>query len=455
MSLSIIILAAGRGKRMNSAKPKGMHTLGGKPLLSHIITTATQLKPDAIYVVIGHGSDQIREYFKDASIQWVEQTEQLGTGHAVQQVLPLLNPKHQVLILYGDAPLLSPQSLEKMNKTQADLTLLIAAVKNPHGLGRIVRNEKGDICKIVEEKDATLAEKNIHEIYSGIMSTSVLILNQWLPQLKTNNQQQEYYLPDVINLALNAKQSVSCLSVSEDEIIGINDKAQLARAERIYQLRLAEHLMQQGLQLMDPARFDLRGNLSFENDVCIDTNVILEGDVTLGAGVSIGPNCYLRNVTVSKNVYIKANSVIEDAIIEDNCIVGPFARIRPGTLLKSYAHVGNFVEIKQSTLGMGSKVNHLSYIGDSLIGAKVNIGAGTITCNYDGITKHQTIIEDGAFIGSNTSLVAPITIGANATIGAGSTLTQHAPADTLTLGRSKQVSVKNWKKRPLPKDKES
>lgn len=450
MALSVIILAAGRGSRMYSEKSKVMHCIAGKPMLGHVVDIAQTLSPDAIYGVVGHAQETIRAHFTSTPVHWIEQKEQLGTAHAVLQVLPYLDPSHQVLILYGDVPLLLPHTLQNLSQLKGDLNLIVAHVQNPQGLGRVIRNKAQDICKIIEEKDATLSEKNVHEIYSGILFTSVKLLNHWLPKVEANNHQREYYLPDIVNMALRSKQVVEVLVSSEEEILGINNKVQLAKAERVFQSRQSEQLMLQGLQLLDPARFDLRGELQFDKDVCIDVNVVLEGKIKLGEGGMIGPNCYLKDVITGKNVVIKSNCIIESAIIEDDCVVGPFARIRPDTHLKPRSHVGNFVEIKKSTLGEGAKVNHLSYIGDADIGPQVNVGAGTITCNYDGTHKHKIVIGEGAFIGSNTSLVAPITIGPRATIGAGSIITKNAPADALTLSRAPQMTVLGWKKKANP-----
>lgn len=449
MSLSVIILAAGLGTRMRSKKPKVLHLLAGKPLLEHVIARVQSLKPMEIFCVVGHGHEQIKSQLGHYPVQWVYQAEQLGTGHAVLQALPQVNSSNQVLVLYGDVPLITLESLrcliDSMEKNT--LSLLVANVANPAGLGRIVRDSAGQLQRIVEEKDATAIEKAIHEINIGVLVTSCQTLNRWLPHVTTKNNQHEYYLPDVVNLAVAAGESVAtCAALSEEEILGINTRAQLAALERVYQAQCADRLMAAGVSLADPARFDLRGNLLADEDVFIDSNVLFEGDVQIGSGSMVGPNNHIRNARIGKNVVIKANCVIEDAEIGDGCVIGPFARIRPQTVLKENVHVGNFVEVKKTVIGKDSKANHLTYLGDAVIGEKVNVGAGTITCNYDGVNKFQTIIEDGAFIGSNTSLVAPVRVGNNATIGAGSTITKEAPDEMLTLARSKQINIPGWKR---------
>lgn len=450
MKLSIIILAAGQGKRMFSAKPKVLHRLAGKPLLQHVIKQAQALQPENLCVIYGHGGDQVLDYFKDSTgITWIEQKEQLGTGHAVQQALPFLNGHHRVLILVGDAPLVSPETLSRLVETtqSSELGWVTALLQNPTGFGRIIRDHQRKPIAIVEEKDATDEQRAVREINTGICLIPVSELKRWVGALNNKNEQKEYYLTDVFSMAVDEGIPIqTILAQSETEVLGINDPVQLAYLERAYQHQQAERLMLAGLTLLDPKRFDLRGNLQFGKDVVIDINVLLEGEIVMGSNCYIGPNVILKNVKLGDHVRIEANSVMEDALVRENCVVGPFARIRPGTVLNRNARVGNFVEIKKSELGEGSKANHLTYLGDATIGKDVNIGAGTITCNYDGVYKHHTIIEDEVFIGSNTALVAPVKIERGATIGAGSTITRSAPANKLTLARSRQVTLDHWEK---------
>lgn len=455
MTLSVVILAAGRGTRMNSNKPKVMHLLAGKPLLEHVIQQVKRLSPAAIYCVVGHERQVVMDALSHYPVKWVVQETMLGTGHAVLQALPQIDPHHRVLVLYGDVPLISATTLQNLldSLEKQDLSLLTATVPDPHGLGRVVRDSVGKLLRIVEEKDATDEERLIQEINTGVLAAMPGVLGEWLPKVTAENKQNEYYLPDVVNLAIAAGRPVSsCVARTQEEVLGVNTRAQLAKAERAYQQHCAEKVMQAGVSLTDPARFDLRGELVAGEDVVIESNVLLEGHVVLGAGTMIAPNNLIKNSRIGQRVVIKANCVIEDADIGDDCVIGPFARIRPKTVLESKVHIGNFVEVKQTKVGAGSKANHLSYLGDALIGEQVNIGAGTITCNYDGVNKHQTIIEDGAFIGSNTALVAPVRVGVNATIGAGSTITKEAPDDMLTVARSRQTQVTSWKR---PKKEES
>jgi bifunctional UDP-N-acetylglucosamine pyrophosphorylase / glucosamine-1-phosphate N-acetyltransferase len=451
MTLTIVILAAGQGKRMRSNLPKVLHRLAGKTILEHVIDTAAQLAPQRPPIVVyGHQGDAVRHALANVNANWVEQTEQLGTGHALQQALPQLTPDGRVLVLYGDVPLISQNTLSNfITRTPANAVGIITAeLTNPHGLGRIIRDEKNNIIDIIEEKDATKEERAIQEINSGIYLIPARYLQQWLSKLHNKNAQQEYYLTDIIKMAVH--ENIPIHSEHPDhyeEILGVNDRLQLAALERFYQRQQAEKLMRQGVTLRDPARFDLRGELTIGQDVVVDINVIVEGRVTIGNHCTIGPNCILRNVVLGDHVEIKANSFIDGAEIATHCTIGPFARIRPGTILASHVEVGNFAEIKNSLVGQASKIHHVSYIGDSEIGKQVNIGAGTITCNYDGVNKHRTVIGDNAFIGSNTEIVAPVRIGEGAMIGAGSTITEDAPAHQLTLARAKQCTVEGWKRK--------
>lgn len=450
MTLHIIILAAGKGTRMHSKLPKVMHKLGGKPLLEHVIKTAETLQPEKIHVVYGADGDLIRKHFTQGNINWVEQQQRLGTGHAVMQALPYIEHSSQVLILYGDVPLLTEETLKQLIKNMPEngLGLLSAEFSDPTGFGRIVRDDTSSVTAIIEHKDATLRQQQIKEINTGILVTTTKILRNYLPRLQKSNAQGEYYLTDIIAMLHADNVPIYCLLADNpEEVVGINDQKQLAKLERQYQKKLADNLMSCGLVLMDPERFDVRGDLTVGNDVTIDINVVIEGQVAIGSGTTIGFNNFLKNVRIGENVTIKANCVIEDAVISDNCIVGPFTHLRSHTFLDESVHIGNFVEIKNSKVGKKSKANHLSYLGDSIIGSKVNIGAGTITCNYDGVAKYQTIIEDGVFVGSNTSLVAPVTLGENTVIGAGSVITVNTPRDKLTLARAKQVTVDGWQRK--------
>ncbi|MES2141859.1 MAG: bifunctional UDP-N-acetylglucosamine diphosphorylase/glucosamine-1-phosphate N-acetyltransferase GlmU [Pseudomonadota bacterium] len=448
--LNIIILAAGRGKRMHSDLPKVLHRLAGKPLLEYIVETADKLNPQAIHVVYGNGGGQVRHCLSHLAVQWVQQKEILGTGHAVKQAIrQIKNAASQVLVLLGDTPLVNIDTLKELihNTKPDEIGLITLKTPNPYGLGRILRNNSKKVVKIVEEKDATTKQKKIQEVNSGIFFVPVKLLKKWLPKLEKKNAQGEYYLTDIIEMAV--KENVNVISVSseiEGEMQGINDRVQLSKVERYYQQRQAKALMLKGVTLRDPERFDLRGELiSVGKDVVIDINVIVEGKNSIGANSFIGPNTTLKNVKIGVGVEIKGYCIIEDAIIGDNSIIGPFARIRPGTKLKNNVHIGNFVEVKNSQIQSETKINHLSYIGDAIIGRNVNIGAGTITCNYDGVKKHPTTIEDDVFVGSNTALVAPIHVGKGATIGAGSTLNKAVPAEKLTLNRAEARTL-TWKR---------
>lgn len=450
VSFSVIILAAGRGTRMHSGKPKVLQLLAGKPLLHHVLNTVQQLDPAQTLVVCGYKGELLQEACKDFKhLDWVWQTEQHGTGHAVQTAYPSLTANQRVLVLCGDVPLVSKSSLEQLlaQTPEHAVGILTAVLDNPAGLGRIIRNQQQQIISIVEEKDATPDELNINEINTGIYVLPYAQLASWLGNLKPNNQQQEYYLTDIIKLAVaDGVDVVGHKSNSAQEITGINSQQQLATLEREVQLSAAINLMAQGVKLYDPNRIDIRGNIQVGKDVVIDVNAILEGDVVIGDEVYIGPNVIIKNSTLESGVKIYANSVIDTASIGSDCEVGPFARIRPGTNLKANCKIGNFVETKNSAIGPNSKINHLSYIGDAEIGSHVNIGAGVITCNYDGAAKHKTIIEDEVFIGSNCELIAPVTIGKGATLGAGTTLMKDAPAGALTLTKKIITSIVAWQR---------
>ncbi|MCP4125860.1 MAG: UDP-N-acetylglucosamine diphosphorylase/glucosamine-1-phosphate N-acetyltransferase [Gammaproteobacteria bacterium] len=456
MTLGVVILAAGQGTRMRSKLPKVLHSLAGRHLLDHAIQAAKRLSPAHVVVVYGHAGEQVKAAFSDPDLIWVEQKKQLGTGHAVAQALPALQGVDQILVLYGDVPLIRDRTLSSLTTAcmYTDLALLTAAFDNPIGYGRILRDANGKIERIVEHKDASASELEIKEINTGILIAKREALEGWLDRVDNSNSQSEFYLTDVVELAVADGVGVQSSQPEDlDEVAGVNDCAQLAHLERRFQEWQADRLMRKGLSLRDPNRFDLRGSIEFGQDVTIDINVLLEGEIELGSDISIGANTVIRNCRIGDGVLIRENCVLENAVIGANCTIGPFARIRPETELAADAHIGNFVEIKKSQVGSGSKINHLSYVGDSSIGSKVNVGAGTITCNYDGVNKHRTLIGDGAFIGSNSSLVAPAEIGTGATIGAGSTISGKTPDDTLTLTRAKQVSMRGWK-RPVKRPKE-
>lgn len=456
MAIQIVILAAGQGKRMYSDYPKVLHRLAGKPLLEHVIRTALTIAPEMSPIIIyGHQGDIVQKTLSHYDTNWIEQKDQLGTGHALLQALPEINEEDQALVLYGDVPLISETSLKKLiTATPIDaLGMMTAKLINPTGYGRIKRDKNNHIVGIVEEKDATVDEKKITEINPGIYLVPAKYLKKWLPTLKNQNAQGEYYLTDIIALAV--KENIPVTNIETDvpaEIMGVNDRLQLAQLERFYQHQQAEKLMRQGVTLYDPARIDIRGDVHIGRDVVIDVNVIFEERVVIGDGCVIGANTILRNTILGNHVEVRANSMIDGAEISNHCVIGPFARIRPGTELDDGVHIGNFVEVKNSSIAASSKVNHLTYIGDSEIGKRVNVGAGTITCNYDGVNKHRTIIGDNAFIGSNTELVAPVKVGEGATIGAGSTITEDAPANKLTLSRVKQVTIESWQ-RPVKIEK--
>ena len=455
MKLQTIILAAGQGKRMRSSVPKVLHKIGGKALLAHVHDLAMQLGDNSVNVIYGHGGDQVRTTLGELKTEWTEQKEQLGTGHAVMQVSNWIDNASTVLILYGDVPLLKLETVTKLIEyaDKGGMGLLTVSLDDPTGYGRIERNENGDVTSIVEEKDANLQQREIREVNTGILAVNGNRLLGWLDQLTNQNAQGEYYLTDIIALAVADRVTIETTQpADQNEVLGINNRLQLAQLERVYQMRQAQALMESGITLLDPSRFDLRGEIvSHGQDVEIDVNVVIEGKVKLGERVKIGPNVIIKHSHIGDDVEIFANSLIDRANIGAGSHIGPFARIRPESTLGENVHIGNFVEIKKTTVGNSSKINHLSYIGDSIIGSNVNVGAGTITCNYDGVNKHLTIIEDGAFIGSDTQLVAPVKIGRNATIGAGSTITKNAPDGQLTLSRSKQDSIQGWQ-RPVKKE---
>ena len=448
MTLAVVILAAGKGTRMKSSMPKVLHPLAHKPLVQHVIDTARSLDPSQIVVVYGHGGDQVREVVIDADLSWAEQAEQLGTGHAVQQAMPHIKEADRVLVLYGDVPLTSAETLrELLDQAGNGMGLLTINLDDPSGYGRIVRDDKGAVERIVEQKDANADELAIQEVNTGIMVFPGEKLSGWLNGLSNNNAQGEYYLTDLLAMAVSDGVSIAVTQPEHQfEADGVNNKLQLAELERAYQRLQADCLMTDGVLLRDPNRFDLRGSLTHGTDCEIDINVIIEGNVTLGNNVKIGANVVLRNVSIGDNTVVVENCIFDDATVGADCTIGPFSRLRPGADLTGGAHIGNFVEIKNSVVGLGSKVNHLTYIGDSQIGAGVNIGAGTITCNYDGANKHTTVIGDNAFIGSNSALVAPVTIGKGATIGAGSVIRKDTPDDKLTLSGGKQVTIENWER---------
>ena len=447
--LNIVILAAGKGTRMHSNKPKVLHKVAGKPILGHVIDCAKKLNPQKIIVVYGFGGEMVRETFAYEEITWVNQAEQLGTGHAVQQAAPHLDDDATSLILLGDVPLIDADSCAKLAQAgQTQLAIMSFIKPDPTGYGRIVRVASDAVVAIVEHKDATDAQRQIAEVNTGIMSMPNKYLKQWLVRLQNRNAQEEYYLTDIVSFAVLDDVKVSAeICTDEHSVTGINSKLDLSTIEGEYQHRYSKKLLNAGVTLADPYRIDVRGQLTCGHDVEIDINCVFEGNVSLGDNVIIGSNCIIKNSSISAGAQILPFSHIDDTQVGENSRIGPYARLRPGTILQADTHVGNFVELKNAQVDMGSKINHLSYVGDSTIGKNVNIGAGTITCNYDGANKHRTIIEDGAFIGSDTQLVAPVTVGKNATIAAGSTITKDAPADALTFCRAKdQKSIKGWKR---------
>ncbi len=451
--LNIVILAAGLGKRMQSDLPKVLHRIAGQPMLAHVLGNARQLQPERIVVVAGHGAERVQAAFAgQEDIVFALQSPQHGTGHAVQQALPYLvggdSPEHATLVLYGDVPLVQAETLQRLLQVRGEgLALLTEKVADPTGYGRIVRTEAGDIARIVEHKDASDSELAINEVNTGILAAPTAQLRDWLGRITNDNAQGEYYLTDIVALSVADAVPVRAAQPSSAwETLGVNSRVQQAELERAWQREQARRQLEAGVTLADPERFDVRGELICGRDVFIDVGCVFEGRVELADGVHVGPHCVLRNAVVGAGTRIEAYTHIDDASVAASAVLGPYARLRPGAQIGPEAHVGNFVEIKKSVLGAGSKANHLAYIGDALIGERVNVGAGTITCNYDGVNKHRTIIEDDVFIGSDTQLVAPVTVGKGATLAAGTTLTRDAPAGKLTLSRAQQTTVENWQR---------
>ncbi|HEX6158181.1 MAG TPA: bifunctional UDP-N-acetylglucosamine diphosphorylase/glucosamine-1-phosphate N-acetyltransferase GlmU [Burkholderiales bacterium] len=447
MALEILVLAAGVGKRMRSSLPKVLQPLAGRPLLGHVLATARELAPRKVIVVHGHGAEAVRKAFNGEKVEWVLQAEQLGTAHAVMQAMPQVGADADVLILYGDVPLMRAATLKRLlQAANGGLAVLTAEPDDPAAYGRVVRDASGRVAKIVEQRDASPAERAIREINAGFYALSAKRLSGWLKRIDNRNAQNEYYLTDLVSLAVTDKAPVEAVKTADAwEAAGVNTPRELAQLERQYQRIWAEKLLESGVRLADPARIDVRGALECGREVSIDVNCVFEGNVKLGDGARIGPNCVLRNVTIGAGTEVRAFSHFDDAEVGARCVLGPFARLRPGASLADEVHVGNFVEVKASRLGVGSKANHLAYIGDSEVGANVNIGAGTITCNYDGANKNRTVIEDDCFIGSDATLVAPVRIARGSYIGAGSTISKDTPAGQLTVARAKQVSIPGWK----------
>ncbi len=446
MPLHVVILAAGQGKRMRSALPKVLHRIAGRPLLAHVVDAARALKPERIYVVHGHGGEQVRAAFAGATLEWVEQARQLGTGHALLRALPLVPRAATVLVLNGDVPLVRPETLRKLVRSAGKgIAIATSDLSDPAGYGRVLRDAKGRVLRIVEEKDATRAERAIREWYAGLLAGNASRLAGWLAKIANRNAQKEYYLTDVIGIAAAAGAPVSAVKAAERmEVAGVNSREELAILERAYQNAQAKKLLAAGVQLADLWRVDVRGELACGEDVAIDVNCVFEGRVRLGDRVRIGPNCVLRDVSIAADTEVLAFSLLQDAEVGAGCRIGPYARLRPGAKLEDEVHIGNFVEVKASRVGRGSKANHLAYLGDTEVGSGVNIGAGTITCNYDGAAKHRTVIEDGCFIGSDATLVAPVRIARGSYIGAGSTISKDTPPGQLTVARAKQVSIPRW-----------
>lgn len=449
MLLDIVILAAGKGTRMKSSLPKVLHKVGGKSLLAHVLAAAKALESDNINIIVGHGADIVKAEFNDENISFIEQTEQLGTGHAVQQALPKFREDATVLILYGDVPLTPTATLrELMDQVRDDaMSLLTVELDDPNGYGRIIRNAQGNARAIVEQKDANKDQLAICEVNTGIMAVPAPLLKEWLPKLSNDNAQGEYYLTDIVEMASTNHIDINIVQADDEmDVLGVNNRVQQAELERYYQSEQAMILLEEGVGLLDPDRFDCRGEIVAGSDVTIDVNCVFTGSVEIGNNVYIGPNCVITNSSIGDNTTINANSVLDECTIAGDSDIGPFARLRPGTQLAKGAKIGNFVETKKSIIGEGSKVNHLSYVGDAVLGKNVNVGAGTITCNYDGVNKSQTTIGDGAFIGSNSALVAPVNIGTEATVGAGSTVAKDVKDGELAVARAKQRNISNWQK---------
>jgi bifunctional UDP-N-acetylglucosamine pyrophosphorylase/glucosamine-1-phosphate N-acetyltransferase len=448
-ALQVVILAAGQGKRMRSDLPKVLQPLAGRPLLAHVVETARQLSPARLCVVVGHGGSAVRDRLAAPDIAWAEQSPQLGTGHAVMQAMPHLGPDGVVLVLYGDVPLISPETLRELTRAAGDgkLALLTQVLSDPKGYGRVVRDAAGRVARIVEEKDASEAERAIREVNTGIVAIPRARLPRWLERLRNDNAQGEYYLTDVIGAAVSDGVPVEVRHpAAAHECLGVNSKRELAALERLFQMNEAGKLLEAGVTLADPARFDVRGTLQCGRDVSIDVGCIFEGRVVLGEGVQVAAHCILRDVEVGAGTQIRPFTLVEEARIGAQARIGPYARIRPGTELGDEVHVGNFVEVKASRIGRASKANHLAYVGDTTVGSDVNIGAGTITCNYDGARKHRTVIEDDVHIGSDVQLIAPVTVGRGATIAAGATITKDVPPGGLTLTQKKQVTKPDWQR---------
>jgi bifunctional UDP-N-acetylglucosamine pyrophosphorylase/glucosamine-1-phosphate N-acetyltransferase len=444
-----VILAAGQGKRMKSDLPKVLQPLAGRPLLKHVIDAAGSLEPADLHVVYGHGGDRVREALASEPVSWVLQAERLGTGHAVMQAIPKVPDVHVVLVLYGDVPLISQTTLRELLSLSGpkQVSLLTMVLEDPSGYGRVIRDSRGQVRKIVEQKDASSRELKIQECNTGVLAAPAKLLKKWLKGLKNNNAQGEYYLTDVIAMAVADKVAVNPLIARNlVEVLGVNDKAQLAEVEAAHRARVARELMVGGVTVADPARLDVRGAVTYGSDVVLDVNVVLEGTVKLGNRVRVHPNCVIRNSEIGDDTEVFPNCVIDSATIGANCNIGPFARFRPTSLLGNSVHIGNFVEVKNSEMGNDSKANHLAYVGDAQVGERVNIGAGTIIANYDGANKHRTIIHDDEHTGSNSVLVAPITIGAGATVGAGSTVVKEVASGKLTVARARQVTIENWQR---------
>ncbi len=451
--LTTVILAAGKGTRMKSSLPKVLHKIGAKSMVKHVIDASHSLDAEKLVVIYGHGGDQLQSSLANESLIWVEQKEQLGTGHAVQQIIPEITDNEQILILYGDVPLISPQTLQQLllAAPEKGIGLLTVNLDNPTGYGRIIRDTDGNVIAIVEEKDADASQKQVKEVNTGILTAPANLLKGWLSDLSNDNAQQEYYLTDIIAMCADQGYPIETANPAEtSEVEGVNNRLQQATLERIYQQKQVEALMVEGVTFRDPARVDVRGQVKVGQDVAVDINVVFEGEIELGNNVTIEPNCILRNCKIADGTLIKANTIIEDAAIGEACFIGPFARIRPGSEFAEGVHIGNFVETKNTKIAKGSKANHLTYLGDSDVGSGVNVGAGTITCNYDGANKFRTTIEDNVFVGSNSSIVAPVTLAKGTTIGAGSTVVKSSQDDELVIARAKQRHISGWQ-RPVKK----